>query len=110
LKWGISERDFWEMSLCELERAIQSRKIIKEREAQEQATFDYILADLVGRSVGRIYASTNKLPDICDVYPTLFDSEEIKQKKQEQQTKLSALRFKQFTHSFNSKFNKEVSK
>lgn len=98
------------MTLCELERAIQSKKAIQEREAKEKATFDYILADLIGRSVGRVYSSSNKMPDISEVYPTLFDSEEIKQKKQEQKQQLSALRFKQFTHSFNSQFNKEVSK
>ena len=46
------------------------------------------------------------MPDISEVYPTLFDSKEIEEKKQENKNKLSALRFKQFADSFNSKFKK----
>lgn len=50
------------------------------------------------------------MPDISEVFPTLFDSEEAKQRKQEKKAELSALRFKQFAQSFNQKFNKEVAK
>lgn len=64
----------------------------------------YALADLIGRSVARLYNSSNTMPDISEVYPTLFDSEEIKQQKQEKQAELSALRFKLFADSFNKKF------
>lgn len=70
----------------------------------------YNLADLIGRSVARSFNSANKMPDIGDIYPTLFDSEVIKQKKQEKQAELSALRFKLFAQSFNQKFNKEAAK
>ena len=97
------------MTLAELEKLISSKKRIQKREAQEQASHYYILADLIGRSVARIYGSSNRLPDISEVYPTLFDSTEIQEKKQENKAKLSALRFKQFAQSFNSQF-KEVSK
>lgn len=70
----------------------------------------YHLADLIGRSVSRILNSSNTMPDISEVYPTLFDSEAIKQKKQEKQAELSALRFKLFAQSFNQKFNTEGKK
>lgn len=92
------------MTYAEIERAIQSRQRRLKREAQERASHDYILADLIGRSVSRIYSSTAKLPDISEAYPSLFDTQEIKQKKQEEKNKLSALRFKQFTDLFNAKF------
>lgn len=78
-------------------------------EAQERASYDYLLADTIGKSVARIYSSSNKMPDIGDVYPTLFDNEEIKQKKQEQKNKLSMIRFRQFADSHNKKFE-EVQK
>lgn len=81
-----------------------SRHRVQKEQLQEKATFDYNLADLIGRSVSRIYNSSNTMPDISEIYPTLFDSEEIKQKKQEKQAELSALRFKLFADSFNKKF------
>lgn len=107
---GISEFDFWNMTIAELERATLSRARVVKREAQEKATYDYILADVIGKSIARIYNSANHMPDIGQVYPTLFDSQEIEEKRQEQRAKLSALRFKQFAQSFNQNFSKEVAK
>lgn len=98
------------MTLAEVIRAIQSKKRIQKEQAQERATFDYILADLIGKSVARIYSSSGNMPSIADTYPTLFDSDIIKEKQQEKKDELSALRFKQFADSFNKKFKKEVGK
>ena len=110
LDYGITEATFWEMTLAELERAISSKKRIKKQQDQERAAFDYILADLIGRSVARIYSSSAKLPEITEVYTTLFDNQSFQEKKQEQLEELSALRFKQFAQAHNKKFNKEVGK
>lgn len=109
LDFGITEFEFWDMTLAELERAIESKRRVKKIEAQEKASFDYILADLIGRSVGRIYSSATKIPEISEVYPSLFDSKVIEEKKQEQKAELSALRFKQFANSYNKKY-KEAAK
>ena len=95
------------MTLAELERVIESKKRLKKIEAQEKASFDYIHAELVGRSIARIYSSTAYYPEISSVYPSLFDSVELQQKRQEQKAELSALRFKQFAHSHNKRI-KEV--
>lgn len=95
------------MTLAELERAIASYKRKKKIEAQEKASYDYILGDLIGRSVGRIYSSSTKYPEIYEVYPTLFDNQKAIEQRQERQNELSALRFKQFAESFNRKFKKE---
>lgn len=84
-----------------------SRHRVQRERLQETTTLHYTLADLIGRSVSRIYNSSNTMPDISEVYPTLYDSEQMKQRKQEKQAELSALRFKQFAQSFNQKFNKE---
>lgn len=108
LDFGISEQDFWNMTLAELERAIESKRRVDKLKAQEKASFDYILADLIGRSIARVHSSANKMPEIGEVYPTLFDSEEIKQKKQEKKAELSALRFKLFANAYNDKFKKEA--
>ena len=69
---GISEHDFWNMTIAEFDRAIASKKRVEKMRAQEQASFDYILADLIGRSIGRIYSSNTKLPELAEAYPSLF--------------------------------------
>lgn len=71
---------------------------------QERASFDYILADLIGRSVSRIYNSSNKMPEIDKVYPTLFDSKEASEQKKTKKAELSALRFTLFADSYNKRF------
>ncbi len=98
------------MTIAELDRATRAKAKLIKLEAQEKATYDYILADLIGKSISRIYSSSNTLPDIAEVYPALFDNKEIQEKRKEKQAELSALRFKQFANSFNSKFNKEGAK
>ena len=87
-----------------------SYRRVHKSELQEKATLDYTLASLIGKSVARIYNSNATMPDISEVYPTLFDSEEAKQRKQEKQAELSALRFKHFAETFNQKFNTEGKK
>lgn len=107
---GISERDFWEMSLAELRRAIASKQRVYKAQMQEKASMDYMLAELIGRSVARIYNSNNKMPEISEAYPSLFSSKEIEEKKAEQQAEISALRFKQFAASYNQKFKEVANK
>ena len=50
------------------------------------------------------------MPEISEVYPTLFDNEEIQEAKQAKKDQLSALRFRQFAQAYNKKISKEVSK
>lgn len=96
------------MTLAELERAIESKQRMLKAKAQEQASYDYALAELIGRSVARIYSSSANMPDIAEVYPSLFDSQEIEDKKAEQLAEISAIRLKQFATSFNKRFKKEA--
>ncbi len=91
------------MTIAELERLIESKKRVKKIRDQEKASFDYALADMVGRSIARIYSSSAKMPELYEIYPSLFDSEEMQERKQEQKDNLSALRFKQFAQAYNKK-------
>lgn len=95
------------MTLDELTRAINSKKRVKKMELQEKASMDYALADLIGRSMARIYNSSVSMPDISEVYPSLFDSKEIEQIKAENKMEKSALAFKAFAESFNKSFKKK---
>lgn len=92
------------MTLAELERAIKSVKRVRLAEAKQKANFDYTLADLIGRSISRIYSNSAQYPDISEVYPSIFDSAEIEDIKQAKKDELSAIRFKQFAQNFNNKF------
>ena len=110
LDYGISEYDFWNMTIAELIRAIESKKRIEKEKAKEQAAFNYILADLIGHSISRIYSSSATMPKLEEAYSALFDSAEIEEKQQEKKDELSVLRFKQFAQNFNKKFDKEEGK
>ena len=87
------------MSIAEIERAIKAKK----KAEQRKASFDYVLADLIGRSVARAYNSENTMPTLAEAYPTLFDRQEEERALQQTQDELSALRFKQFANSLNRK-------
>ena len=104
LDYGITELDFWNMTPGEVFRAMESKKRVLKIEAQEKASYDYILADIIGRSMARLYNSSATYPELGAVYPSLFDTQEIEQKKQEKKTELSAIRFKQFADSHNKKY------
>lgn len=97
------------MTIGEVERAVESKKRVEKAKMQDRATLDYILSDLIGRSIARLYSSSATMPEIQDVYNNLFDEKEIEEKKQEKTLELSALRFKQFAQSYNNKY-KEVAK
>ena len=107
LDYGLTEECFWTMTIAEVMRAIESKKRQQKAEAQEKAVFDYILADTIGRSIARIYSSSNNMPQLYEVYPSLFNSEEMENQKQQKKLELSALRFKQFAQAYNNKY-KEV--
>lgn len=108
---GLLEKDFWEMTYAELERYAASRKRVEEAQERKQASFDYILADLIGRSISRVYNSSNKMPAISEAYPGLFNAAAEQEEIQKRKDELSALRFIQFAKSFNDKFtNEEVGK
>lgn len=98
------------MTIAELERAIESKKRVKRIQDQEKASFDYALADMIGRSIARIYSSTAKMPELYEIYPSLFDSEDIQEQRQKQQDELSALRFKQFAQNYNNRHKGGVDK
>ena len=92
------------MTLAELQRLFASKQRMQKQKAQEQAYFDYTLADLIGISVGRIYNKATKMPQIEEVYPHIFDANKMQEERQKKQDELSAARLKQFAQAFNKKF------
>ena len=60
------------MTPAEVGRYVESRQRVMKREAKEQAARDWTLADLIGRSVSRLYSKDARMPEIWEAYPTLF--------------------------------------
>ena len=100
------------MTIAELERAIASKNRLKQAEEKEHATFDYILASMIARGVQSAICGGEGIPDITEVYSSLF-VDDLKKKEQEQQAlkdELSALRFRQYANFHNERIAKEVAK
>ena len=108
LDWGITEHEFWNMTIGELERRAESCKRLDKHRLKEKATFDYTLAMLIGRAFSA--SEEHPFPDLFDVYPELF-KEDVKKREEEESARaaqLSAVRFMQFAQSFNKKFAEEA--
>ena len=91
------------MTLAELQRAVQSYERREKKRAQEVATHNYISAYMIGRSIASYISKDIKVPEIAEVYPTLFEDEYEKQQEQKQElnNQLSILRFKEYVTNFN---------
>lgn len=90
------------MTLREVINAVEAKQKVEKVQLKQKAIFDYKLANLIGISF------SNKLPDIWEMYPTLFNSEEEIQKREQKQAELSVLRFINFAESHNKKFTEDT--
>lgn len=113
LDFGLKELEFWEMTIGEVSRHIDSQNRCRRMEAQEKASYDYIQAQLIIKGVSLCLGAKDPFPDIYTAYPGIFDEvkQEQEQALEEKKINLSVLRFKQFAQTYNNKFiNKEVPK
>lgn len=94
------------MTVGEVNRAIESRNRLKKLETQEKASYDYILAGLIGKHISLILTGKGTSPKLEEVYPGIFDDrlEEQEEAAEQQRMNLSALRFRQFAQSYNSNY------
>lgn len=110
LDLGISEFDFWNMTFAEIDRLAESKIRQQQHQARERASFDYILASMIGRAFATTMSKDSTFPELYEVYPSLFQEEakeRMAQKEREKEeilTELSALRFKQFALSYNKRY------
>ena len=65
---GLPEREFWEMTVAEIQRFMKGA----EWQFKTKAQFDYMLGNLIGISVVRVISKYATYPPIVVVYPTLF--------------------------------------
>lgn len=105
---GVSVLDFWELTPLEVNKVIESRNRVKKVEAQEKASFDYILASLIGRNIARVMDGKTQIPRVEEVYTDLFADrqEEIQAQEEARKVELFTARLKQFSQAHNEKMNK----
>lgn len=98
---GLDESSFWEMTLAEIQRYIKGA----EWRMRTKAQYDYMLANLIGVSVGRIMSNEIQFPPIEEVYTNLFDKpdeEEVAAKEEEVAIINSTNRFMEFALKHNA--------
>lgn len=104
---GLSESDFWDMTIAELGRWIEGATWRLKNKAQ----FDYQLAALIGVSMSRVISEGIEFPKIEEVYPNLFEVEkEIEEEpivKDDLMT-ISQNRFLAFAQAHNARMQKGV--
>lgn len=83
LECGISLFDFWDLTFGEISLYISIHNKKEKLRIQEQAAFNYSLANLIGISVTRLMDKNSKYPSIEEAYPNLFDSLEVQPKQQD---------------------------
>lgn len=96
---GLSEFDFWNMTIAEIERYCEGATW----RLKQQAQFDYGLANLIGLSVSRLFDNNNQFPSIEDAYPNLFEKELIEKQKEDLATQKSINNFMAFAMAINAK-------
>lgn len=92
------------MTPAEVVRAIESGNRLRRIEAQEKASYDYILATLIVKGISITLGDKAQFPSLQDAYPTLFNDVVKAQEEaiQAHKDELTILRFKQFAQSYNS--------
>ena len=98
------------MTIAEVARYIDSVNRVDKIKARERASYDYIQAALIVRGVSICLGAKDNFPPLQEAYSGLFAEDAAQQQETAQNNKmlLSALRFKQFAHSYNNKFNNKV--
>ena len=99
---GLDESKFWDMSLAEV-MSWQDGAIYR---MKSKAQFDYILADLIGISAGRMMSNDAKYPSIDEVYPNLFEKQEEEHNEEEEVAKNNINRFMEFALKHNAMMKK----
>lgn len=99
------------MTIAELNRAVESYQRRENQKAKEKASFDYVLAQMIGLNLNRaINGSDTDYPTIAEIYPTLFieKAQQQKEEKADRKALAFAIQLKQFSQQHNEKLKKGV--
>lgn len=106
---GIEIREFENRTFREVEYTISAKKQAHENEVRAKVMLEYQMVDLMAASVGRLLSKEIKFPKVEDIYPTLFEQGidvSMKEKRQEAENELLALKWKQYAIGHNEALRK----
>lgn len=86
LYYGISEKDYWNMTYGEVIRAIKAKAKKEKDDYKARLTAEYSLANLIGVSVGRLLSKDTKMPSLYECYPELFKEEVEEERRKAEET------------------------
>lgn len=96
---GVSERDFWDMTVGEALRVIETFK----EQRRDRAYFAYTQAMTTGIYVASMF-SKRQPPKLHDIYPDLFPEGE--EAEEQAKTEASKAAFLKFAYAFNQRYGK----
>ena len=99
------------MTIAEINRAVESYQRRENQKAKERASFDYVLAQMIGLNLNRaINGSETDYPTMAEIYPTLFadKAKQHKEIKENRKAESFAIQLKQFSMYHNEKIKKGV--
>lgn len=103
---GMREEDFYNSTLAQITRYVESYNKQQQNKLQEKAYFDYQLANLIGVSVSRLLSKNAKYPAFEKVYPFITQSTQAKDINEEWEMEVQRNRLCEWAEQMNKKFNK----
>lgn len=73
---GLSRQEFYQSTLKEITQCVESYKQQQQSKMEEQAYFDWQLANLIGVSVARLLSKEAKYPKLEEAYPFINGTED----------------------------------
>ena len=107
---GMTEEEFYSSTLTQVTRYVKAHNQKQMNKMQEQAYFDYQLANLIGMSVARLLSKDAKFPKFEDVYPFINNNQETNSVGEggmtieERQAELNRIRLMEWASQMNNKF------
>jgi hypothetical protein len=71
---GLSRQEFFNSTLKEITQFVDAYKKQQQNKLEEQAYFDWMLANLIGSSVARLMSKDAKFPKLEEAYPFVKDN------------------------------------
>ena len=100
---GMREEDFYNSTIKQITRYVESYNKQQENQLQEKAFFDYQLANLIGMSVARLLSKDAKFPSFEKAYP--FINKEAKTEVDEEwEMEVQHNRLREWAEQINKKF------
>ena len=100
---GMREEDFYNSTIKQITRYVESYNKQQENQLQEKAFFDYQLANLIGMSVARLLSKDAKFPTFEKAYP--FINKDAKTEVDEEwEMEVQHNRLREWAEQINKKF------